>query len=64
MEGSSIMGWYMRIKLALKLGKAVYDAAEPSVSAAIAMRNAAKVMNAAAEVQEELDKKPDVDEHV
>ena len=50
------MGWYMRIKMAIKVGKAIYDAAEPSVSASIALHNAAKVMTAAAEVQEEVEK--------
>lgn len=49
------MSWYIKIKLALKVGKAVYDAAEPSVSASIAMHKAAKVMEAAAEAQEEIE---------
>lgn len=58
------MGWLLKIRLAIKVGTAVYKAAEPSVSAAIAMRKAANVMNAAADLEEELDKKPDVDEHL
>lgn len=49
------MGWYLKIKLALKVGKAVYDAAEPSVSASIAMYKAAKIMEVAAEVQENIE---------
>lgn len=50
------MGWYMRIKMAIKVGTAIYNAAEPHVSASKAMHNAAKVMTAAAEAQEEVEK--------
>ena len=49
------MGWYLKIKLALKVGKAVYDAAEPSVSASVAMYKAARIMEVAAEVQEKVE---------
>lgn len=51
-----MIGWYTKIKLAIKVGKAVYDVAEPQISASLAMHRAAKVMEAAAEVQEEVER--------
>lgn len=54
-----MIGWYTKIKLAIKVGKAVYDVAEPQISASLAMHRAAKVMEAAAEVQEEVEKAED-----
>lgn len=51
-----MIGWYTKIKLAIKVGKAVYDVAEPQISASVAMHRAAKVMEAAAEVQEDIEK--------
>ena len=56
MEGSSVIGTYTKIKLAIKVGKAVYDVAEPQISASLALHRAAKVMEAAAEAQEEVEK--------
>jgi hypothetical protein len=55
-EKWSVLAILTKIKLAWTVGKAVYDATEPYVTASVAMRKAAKVMEAAADVQEEIEK--------
>lgn len=52
------MTWYLKIKMALTIGKAAYDALaeNPTVRASIAMNKAADILNAAATVQEEVEK--------